>query len=81
MTDAPAMNSMTEVITAASLTEWGTTPSYSTPHSFEVMPLVTDSASASVDWQMIGVMGTLKYTFAQKTWPAFYYSTQVAYNG
>jgi hypothetical protein len=45
------------------------------------MGLVTDTNSASVGWQMIGSMGTYKITFGSKTWPAFYYSTQVAYQG
>ena len=32
-------------------------------------------------WQMVGTMGTSKMSFGGKTWPTFYWSTQVAFNG
>ena len=36
------------ILTARSLASWGTTPTYSEPFYFEVLPVVTDATSSAV---------------------------------
>ena len=74
----PAMTDITATITTNSIAAYGSTPRYSSPYNYVVMAL-QDSGTSS-GYQMIGTMGTLQYTFGGKTWPAFYFSQQVAKN-
>jgi len=67
------MSSMTDLMTTASITAYGTTPAYSSPYEFTVLSKVTDDTSLSVGWQMVGAMGTAKYTFGGKSWNVLYW--------
>ena len=67
-------------MTTASVTAYGTTPSYSTPYDFTVMSKVTDDSSTSTGWQLKGRMGTANYSFGGKSWNVLYWSLQAAKN-
>lgn len=62
-------------MTTQSKANYGTVPNFNPSYPFTLYPL--DSKM----WQMVGTMGTAKMSFGGKTWPTFYWSTQVAFNG